>query len=301
MPSLGTISLTIILLISSGWGIQKSRDWLRDEQSTQAPRAPLYLPKARYVKLVTLGYDNLAGDILWFNTINYFGREYLGNQDFKWLTEMCELVTTIDNRSLHVYEFCGTLLSWIAKEPRRSNRILTLAIGKHPSHWRFRYLRGFNYWYFLNQKEKAKQDFAVAAKLPDAPPFLASLASRLMVDMESPEVAIEYLKEMLSETNNTSVRAALKDKLKRAVISRDKRKLKQLIVHWEKKHNKPLESLRQLVTAGMLRFIPQDPFGGQYSFNTETRSIDNTSGQKGLEFFGKTAQTGIFREEFSSP
>lgn len=268
----------------------------RDKASEEPP--PLYLPEARYVKLVTFGFDNFAADVLWFNTINYFGKQYLENKDYRWFAHMCELVTTLDPQAIQQYEFCGTLLSWVVKDPKASNKLLSRAIQHHPAHWRFYYQRGFNYWYFLNNQEKAKQEFLRASQIPNAPDFLVSLASRLMVETESPGVAIAFLKDMLEHAKDKLVREALQDKLKRAYISRDIRLIESVKNRYEKEMGNTVTKIEQLVAPGYLKFIPNDPFGGSYQLNPDSNAVETTTGEKGLDFFGKTAETGALSHEF---
>lgn len=298
----GGMALTLLALLFAALCLSASRNALLQGHSLEAThtaKTPLYLPKARYIKLVTLGYNNFFSDILWFNTINYFGKEYLGTQDFRWMREMCQLVTTLDPQKLHVYEFCGSLLSWIAKTPGDSNQILASAIANHPQNWRFYYLRGFNYWYFLNKKQLAKRDFERAATLPDAPPFLASLASRLMVDLESPQVAIQFLSHMLRSTKDATVKKALTDKLTRAVFSRNQQMLQKAIFLYQARYKRKPDSLKQLVTGKILTRLPSDPFGGQFIYDKSSAAVTSSTGKLGLEFFGKTATTGLLKEEFA--
>ena len=295
--------ICVFLLALSFGALQTSKNTLRSkhqEFAQQADRPPLYLPDAKLVKLTTLGFNNLTSNILWFNTNNYFGKQYLGNKDYKWLSHMCHLVTSLNDKAEHVFEFCGSMLSWIAKKPEKSNEILYKAIEAHPKAWRFYYMRGFNYWYFLEDKEKAREDFETASKLPKAPAFLASLASRLMVDTKDPRTAISFLKDLKKNTEDETVKKALEEKIKLGQISLYKRKLKNLVSEHEQTTGRKLESLEQLVTSGKLNFVPKDPFDGKFYLNKDTGEIETTSEKKGLEFFGKTAKTGVLKNEFES-
>jgi len=297
--------MVVIMLLALIFGAS-AMTWAKEELRTyrsslveDSARTPLYLPDAEYIKLVTLGFDNFVSDILWFNTISYFGKQFLGQRDYRWLSHMCELVTKLDRNAEHVVEFCASLLSWMAKDAEKSNELLTLAIKNRPNLWRYRYLRGFNYWYFLEEKELAQREFEIASRMPGAPPFLASIASRLMVDTTNdPQTAIDFLQNLIENTNDENVKAALTDKMKRGQISRDIRLLERAVKRFEVDRDRNLESLEELVDAGYIRFIPEDPFGGSYLY--EDGSVKNTSDEKGLEFFGKTAKTGIFASEFQT-
>ena len=257
-------------------------------------RPPLYLPEVKYVKLVTLGYNNLASDILWFNTLNYFGKELTASRDYRWLGQMCELVTELDPKALHVYEFCSTLLSWVAKDPALSTKLLNSAIAAKPEAWRMYYLRGFNRWYFDEDFEAAREDFILASKLPQAPEFLASLASRLLIKTKSSDSAVKFLKEMEDRTNNEAVRKAIQEKRKEALISQHLEFLREGIRRYRERYGHTPQSLEKLVSDHIITHLPEEPFGGSYAL-AEDGEPTTTSGHKGLEFQGKTAKTGVFK------
>lgn len=308
IPFLVFAYLAVILVL--GYGADAAKNHLRSSliHQSQVEREPLYLPKSRYVKLVSLGFNAMVADVLWFDTLNYFGKQFSRGRDYRWLSSMCELVTTLNPEPLHTYEFCGTLLAWIAKEPKLSNSILNKAITHHPGYWRFHYLRGFNYYYFLGDKTRAAKDFVVGSKLDGAPLILSSLASRLMVEDDSPDVAVMFLASMYKRASNRSVRAALEDKLKRAILARDLQALDKTVAQFQTEFGRLPESLEELVVHKLLGNIPREPFGGQYILIQDPLTlhsgtggfVTSSSGEKPLEFKGKTARTGMLQEQFSS-
>jgi tetratricopeptide (TPR) repeat protein len=295
-----SLVLALLIVVIGSCIISWSRNSLRLREVTEseqlAEETPLYLPSVRYVKLITLGFNHLFSDILWFNTLNYFGKQFEGNKDYRWLGHMCNLVTSLDSRSRHAYEFCTTLLSWISREPEASTKLLSRAIITEPDYWRYWYLRGFNYWYFLDRKDLAERDIRHASTLPGAPPFLASLASRLMVSKNDLDTAISFLKELIENTDDETARRAFEEKLKLAYISRDIRFLRKKIEKYEAKSERKLTEFSQLVESGVLKGIPLDPYNMRYYIDSETGEIKTRSGKKGLEFFGKTAKTGLARQ-----
>lgn len=308
LPILILACLPLVFCLAFAVDFAKVR--LRDSllQQSKIERDPLYLPKSRYVRLVSLGYNTIVADVLWFDTLNYFGKQYSSGRDYRWLSSMCELVTTLNPEPLHTYEFCGTLLAWIAKKPIFSNQILDKAIAHHPDYWRFRYLRGFNYYYFLGNKERAVEDFVAGSKLDGAPLILSSLASRLMVEEDSPDVAVMFLASMYKRASDRNVRAALEDKLKRAILARDLQMLDTAVTDFQHKLGRRPTSLNEMVESKLIKSVPKEPFGGRYLLSHESgaspgaiyKFVTTSSGEKPLEFKGKTAKTGLFQDEFSA-
>lgn len=288
-----------LLLLFAAWGSVTTKNHLRAsrEGSVQSDSAPpLYLPAAEYVRLVTLGFDSLAGKVLWFYTINYFGREFHNHGEMEWFGEMCELVTTLDPRAEHVYEFCGTLLSWVGHDPQTSEVIFSRAVAQWPESWRFLYLRAFNRWYFLKERTTAAADLTEAAKLPGAPPQVASLAARLLNAESEPETAVRFLAELLSRTPEGPAREALSDRLKRAKLTRDLAELQRARTVFEARLLRPLSAIEELTSSGVLLSLPTEPFGGRYVFNPATQTFLSTIGEKGLEYREHTAETGLYKK-----
>lgn len=290
------IGLLCLTALGAGYSKEKLRAFERSNHVFFLDLPPLYLPQLRYVKLITLGFNNLASDLLWFNTLNYFGKRFQAGRDYKWLSNNCDLVTSLNPSALDAIEFCAMLLSWSAKEPEKSNEILTSAIKNHPLAWRYRYLRGFNYWYFLEDRTAAGEDLLAASTLPDAPVFLASLASRLLASDQDPEIAVLFLENVIRNTKDNSAKAALTEKLKLAYVSVDIKRLTKLLLIYQDKFGQKANSLQSLKDSGLISTIPKDPFGDPY-FLDESGIIKSTSGKTGLIFGGKTAKTGIFSQE----
>ena len=259
------------------------------EASKISNQTPLYLPKKSAVKSVTLGYEHFVSTVLWFSTLNYFGEKFIKKDSMPWFNHMCDLVTDLDPKARHVYEFCGTLLSWIAKEPENSNIIMTKAIKDDPNYWRYYYLRGFNNWYFLNDLSLAKSDFEAASQKPDAPSFLVSMASRLMVHEGDEESAIAFLKASYVRTSDPSAKQAIAEKLNLAVVARDIRILKEAVQVYKNQHANYPKSLQDLIDLKLIKEIPTDPFGEAYVFDVALGTIRSTKGGEGLAFKGKTA------------
>jgi hypothetical protein len=301
-PFRRTIFPLIILLGASGTTIV-SKSQLDSDRSEirfeHLERPPLYLPDAHYARFLTLGYNSLAAKLLWFDTVNYFGKQFAGPKDYRWLGNMCELVTDLDPKARHAFEFCGTLLAWVAKDPERSTALLNKAVAAEPGYWRYHFLRGFNYWYFLNRVDLAKDDFLTASKLQGAPRFLASLASRLIADNEGPTLARQFLQEMMANTQDPAAKEALRAKVKQAELSEALYQLQQATQQFQAKNSRDPEKVEELLSSGILKELPKDPYNGSFYIDSATGEVKTTSKKKGLEFkantfatspFGKTAQ-----------
>lgn len=212
MLSSKLLIITISALLVS-FSFQELRE-LHHLNQRQLSDEPIYLPKKSSLKALSLGYENTLSHILWFQTINYFGKHYRGDKVYTWLEHMCSLSTAINENSKHIYEFCALMLSWEADKPKEAEAFLDNFIANYPNIWRPYYLQGMNAAIFLHDGNKAKEMFVKAANTEGAPVFLARLAAKKMGELEDPALAIAFLKSMIIQTKDESQVSALKHRLR---------------------------------------------------------------------------------------
>lgn len=270
----------LTLLILAGLGSLLSRESLYLNEHTKVQELPpIYLPEIQTVRLITLGFDPFFSDLIWFSTINYFGKQFRGSGDYPWLKKRCDLVLKLQPKASERFEFCATLLAWVAKDVDASNDVLNQAVQAFPDSWRFYYLRGFNYWYFQGKEKEGAAELTFAATLPEAPAMLPSLAARLL--SSDPGAAVQFLRDSLKRTTDPAAQEALAGRLKQALLTFDLSKLSSLVEAFKTKTGAPPKNLEDLRNEGLLNFVPKDPFGGEYLLQNGV--VVSTSGKKGLE------------------
>ena len=173
----------------------------------------LYLPNGRALQFISFGYRNALAQLLWFNTISYFGKHYRQDQNYRWLAHMCRLVNDLNPLAEHVYLFCSAMLSWEAGAPQAAVTLLSRGIEMQPANWYLYYLRGFTYMLFLKDAARAKEDLVAASKLPGAEPFVARIAAKKIAELDTPQTAVEFLQQMLLGAGDPAARQALDGKL----------------------------------------------------------------------------------------
>ena len=251
----------------------------------------LYTPNGQSLEFISFGYRNVLSDVLWFNAIGYFGKHFRSDQDYRWLYHMADIVTTLNPRATHVFEFASTMLSWEAGRPDQAVSLLGKAIKLNPDNWLYYYLRGFTNIFFLHKAEEAKEDFVAASRLPDAHPLVARLAAKSIATLTTPEAAIDFLKGTLSTTKDPDARKALEEKLKEAYLQIDLNLLTQALEIFRKSFGREPGELSELIAARIVLRLPLDPFGGQYYLDATTGRVRTTSNHKGISSFSKNGDT----------
>ena len=74
-------------------------------------------------------------------------------------------------------------------------------------------------------------------------------------------VGILFLRDMINQTQDDKIRQHYQ---KRLVALEMLERLANAKIFYEKNHQKPLSSLDQLVTSGILNELPMDPYGGEF-------------------------------------
>lgn len=241
--------------------------------------APVYLPKAEYLRPMSLGFANVLADILWFRAISYFGGHYRGDRVYPWLAHMCDLVTDLDPRAEHVYRFAGVILAWEAGEADQGIRILEKGIRTFPDSWMMHYWLGFNYYFFKSDFKQAAFYLGRAAQLPGAHPNAARLAALLYKEEYGAETASEFLREMERNTDDPQMQEVVQRHLLEAQLTEAIEQLTQAVNVYRERFAHFPEGIQDLVDAGMLTSVPRDPFGGEYRVDSATGAVTSSSGK----------------------
>ncbi|HSD11339.1 MAG TPA: hypothetical protein VLF14_10155 [Candidatus Binatia bacterium] len=241
---------------------------------------PVYLPKAEYLRLMSLGYDNVLADVLWFRTINYFGKHYRSDRTYPWLAHMCDLVTDLDPRAEHVYRFAGMILPWEVGQADAGIRILQKGLRTFPDSWLLHYWIGFNYYFFEDDLENAARYLRRAAQLPGAHPNAARLAALLASEHYGPETTLHFLAELKDEVDSKEMREVVEENIRQARLARDLEILNGAVREYRARTGRAPESLDALVEARLVRAVPTEPFGGAYRIDPATGEVASSSGRK---------------------
>jgi len=241
---------------------------------------PIYLPKAEYLRLMSLGYNNVLADILWFRTISYFGQHFRGDRTYPWLAHMCDLVTDLDPRAQHVYRFAGMILPWEAGQADAGIRLLEKGIVAFPDSWLLHYWLGFSYYFFKDDFDAATRYLKVAAQLPDAHPAAADLAARLASKRYGPQTTMQFLAEIRNNAYSDEMRDAIAENIRDAKLAFHLEQLNSAISAYHARYGSPPPNLQTLVEVGAITRVPLDPYGGVYEIDPQTGKARSSTGRR---------------------
>jgi tetratricopeptide (TPR) repeat protein len=269
----------------------------RHRQAAGEARSPVYLPQAKYLRPMSLGYENVLADILWFRAISYFGKHYRQDRTYPWLAHMCDLVTDLDPKARHVYQFAGVILPWEANQAEAGIRMLEKGVRVFPESWILRYHLGFNYYFFENDYDKAIENLKIAAQLPGVHPTVAELVAVLAQHRYGPETTLKFLSELEGGIYSDEVRDVVRQQMKEARLAVRLEHIGDAVERYRKRTGRIPASAETLVEAGLLTEVPEDPFGGSWKIDPETGKVRSSTGQEPSRLHQSRAREQVLRGE----
>ncbi len=147
---------------------------------------------------------------------------------------------------------------------REANELLDIARQHLTWDWYPAFFMGFNYFHDLHDYAMASQYITEASKIKGAPPLLATLGARLAQKSGQTVTAIGFLKTMLRNPDyDDNAKALLTARLG---VLEGVLLLERAIEVYTRKFGRPIATLEDLVTAGILKELPLHKEGGQYDY-----------------------------------
>jgi tetratricopeptide (TPR) repeat protein len=248
------------------------------------------LPKGEYLKPALLGYHHLGADILWLRMVQVVGKKRNSADEYEWMYHALDVITTLDPQYAYAYYAGGVILGDLANRPDLSNRLLERGVSANPEVWNIPFLLGYNYYFLLGDPVKGAEYIMEAARRPDGPSYLPGLATRMAAEAGSPDTALAFLEARLGETQDLQMRESLANRMKEVIIERDLRILESAVETYRTQHRVSPKTLTDLVAAGALPNLPQEPFGGDYRLDPKTGSVSSSTHPERLRTFFKRTQ-----------
>jgi len=173
----------------------------------------LYLPSGRHAKALTLGFSNLAADVLWVRAVSYFGGHLLTDSDYPWLSSILFQVMNLDPPFQYPYLFGGMALALKPETGGESVTMLARGMTNYPGDWRYPFYIGFNAFYNQHDSRRAADLMRYAASLPGSPEYLPRLAASLLAQAGGVDAAVQFLETMAESTRDEAARANIRRKI----------------------------------------------------------------------------------------
>ncbi len=233
----------------------------------------LYVDDGETLKKVLLGFESIASDLYWLRTVQYFGGQRLDATDkrFELLEPLLDITTTLDPHLRIAYTYGATFLAegWPrgAGDPLKALQLIDKGIRNNPDHWRFHLDKGFIYFWFLADYEKAAEIFLEGSKLPDAPYWMVATAGRTLARGGERETARELWKILHEMAENDQMRYNALIHIQQLDALDQADSLTKVALRFKQDMGHFPSGWQEMIAAGYLRGMPTDPVGVPYELN----------------------------------
>ena len=245
-----------------------------------AGRDLLYFSSPVVVKKLALGYDPLLADIYWMRAIQYYGRrQEAARRPVRYgnLAALLDITTTLDPDLIDAYRSGASFLSEPdpigAGQPHEALKLLDKGIALHPLEWRLAFDKGFVYFWFLRDYNKAGRVWLAASRQTGTPPWMEGLAAMALSKSGAVETAKALWQRQYQESTRADVRENARNHLLSIQVDEDLWALEFFIEKYTEKRRVYPRRLQDLVQEGLVRYIPQDPLGAPYQYDPATGAV----------------------------
>jgi hypothetical protein len=279
MKSQTAKALLLVLILPLGfagiWHLQRSID--SQFASVSQERDDVLLRSGKLVKWMSLEYGPLMADIYWTRVVQYYGNKHVrGQANLDLLWPLLDVTTTLDPNLIVAYRFGAMFLSQAppagAGRPDQAVELIRRGIQANPDYWRLDEDLGFVYYTDLKDYQKASEAFLEGSKKPDAQVWMKVMAAKIAAEGESFSTSTFLWKDIYKSTSDPLIKKNALMRLNLLKAQEDCKQLDALADEYAKRNRRRPARMSDLVQAGLLPGLPQDPEGFVYVFGEEGKA-----------------------------
>lgn len=228
----------------------------------------MFLPSPAAVKRLSMGHTGLVADLYWTRAVQYFGSHHHdGAMRYDLLYPYLDVTTTLDPQLTVAYEFGSMFLSQPppdgAGQPDKAIELVERGIKANPKAWRLYYNLGFIYF---DRKDYAgaQAAFERGSRVPGAHASMATLAASMAMQSGDRSTARLLWSKIYETSEDQRVKNTALNRLAAIQIQDDMVQLEAIVDQFRQRTGRIPSNFEEMVAAGWLRALPQDPTGTPY-------------------------------------
>lgn len=258
--------LPLLLLASSAFlsaSLLRERSSLAQGRKEVAQSGSLLLEISRRPAFA-FGFRNFLADLQWLEAVQVAGSRRMSKGDYDRLDLLVRTVNNFDPRFVVPYLLGGLILGDSSQHVPDALKTLERGSRNFPRNWLFPFYTGYIQYFSLGNSMEGGRAIEAAARIPGSPPYLPFLAARMLSEGREPETALVFLEEMLKQETDPARRAVFQRRLLEVVVERDIQDLERAVDAYRSRFGRMPGDLSDLVPAGLVRRLPEEPHGGRY-------------------------------------
>jgi hypothetical protein len=253
--------------IASNIHIKNERNKLSAQYALNIVNAP-----PEVVQLIAGEFKGLMADFILMQVSSFTGSgKDISQEEWKNVLLGFEQVMGLDPYFEQTYLLAQSAMAWDAKMPEEGNRLLDIA--RHSRPWDFRpgFYMGFNYYYFLNDYDRASNIFIETAKVENAPVLIALLGSRFSAKDGRTQASLLVLENMLDAPDISE--NSLKEIKHRIMALKGVMILENAVKVYADRFGAKPESLDKLIDTGVISQLPPNPYLTSYTYDPVNNEV----------------------------
>ena len=276
-PNLQTSAVVVVGLLSAVVAAASGRSARLRELKDSSLSSAVVLPDSTLLARFSGGYSTLLSDYYWLAAIQYYGTAENSAGGFKDLSRILELVTDLDPSFAYAYRFGGVTIpnagrsGWMWTD--EAIHLVRKGTRNCPDNWQIGALLGFLQIWHRNEPLQAAEALENAARQPDAPRYLALLATRLRAHAGAPLLGLKFAHELLAQTTDPELKAELQQRVADLETEVILQQVDAAVARYKHEKGEFPSSLEVLVSEKFLPSLPPQILGPETHYDAPTGRI----------------------------
>jgi tetratricopeptide (TPR) repeat protein len=230
------------------------------------------LPPGKTLRILSFGYRNLAADMLFIWSIQFYSTYNIRNR-FDFIERVYDTITDITPEYKEPYIIGSLIMAHEAQDVPMALRLLDKGSRLNPDEWLFDHDAGFYCYKYLKDYAKAEEYYNRAAAKPGAPVFIKRMKAHLVYLRDDPEVATRMWLDIYRSAEDTLTRDSAFNHLYQIKAEADLPRLRERIAEYRQRYRRLPAALSDLERTGLVREVPRDFAGNEYIYDAADGTV----------------------------
>lgn len=166
----------------------------------------LFLPPPQALRVASLGFPNVAADVIWLLAIQYIGGHIFTERNLPELFRLIDTVVTLDPHFVEAYTLGALFMNYSGGNVRGAIALLERGARANPTRWEPAHDLARTYYLDLKDYRQALYWFEITDRLPGRPHYVPRFIARLYTATGHRETALELWRAMRDSATTDWVR-----------------------------------------------------------------------------------------------
>jgi hypothetical protein len=164
------------------------------------------LPPPAALRVASLGFREMAADVVWLLTVQYIGGHFITDRQFPHLRRLVDTVVDLDPHFVEAYTLGALFLNYAGGHAQDALDLLQRGYRANPARWELPHDIARTYYLELKDYPKALEWFTITDHIPGRPHYVPRFIARLYGATGHRETALELWQAMRDSATSDWVR-----------------------------------------------------------------------------------------------